>query len=142
MAVAALVAAAVAGCGGANATDARVTRTVTRAFAAVADGDGATVCDLTTPAGRAQLAAAGAAGGGGGGGCAAVVGRVSGELAPETKLALRDVHIAHVTVRGATATIAARDISARRGSLAGFLDPDSAPTVLTRGRDGSWRISG
>ena len=129
-----------AACGagaGTSADGSRAAQTLTRAFHALATGDGATICALATPAGQRSLASAvhGAS-------CAKVISLVSAHLTPAQKAALGSVHIRSVSVTGREATIRAGDIVSGRGSLRGFLSAKSAPTRLRRQSDGSWKIEG
>jgi hypothetical protein len=111
--------------------------TITRAFRALARGDGATVCSLTTAAGRRSLAASLPHAS-----CAKVVALASQRLTTAQRAALASVVIQHVTVSGDQATVTGADVSARRGSLKGFIDSHSEPTHLSRQPNGSWKISG
>ncbi|HET9104055.1 MAG TPA: hypothetical protein VFN55_11950 [Solirubrobacteraceae bacterium] len=128
---------ALAGCGGQSADASHAAQTLTRAFHALAAGDGATVCALATPAGQRSLAAAVP-----GAGCAKVVDLVSAHLTGAQRAALGTVRVTGVSVHGAQASVRARDITSRRGSLRGFLAKSSAPTRLRRQPDGSWKIEG
>ncbi len=139
--VAALAAAGLlVGCGGSSGSGgdaASVKQTVTRAFGALAAGDGATLCSLATQAGQRTLASALPHST-----CAKVVELVSVHLTPLQKAGLESVQIKKVTVAGDHATINDADFSSSRGSLKGFISSNSAPTRLTKQPDGSWKISG
>ena len=128
---------ALAGCGGQSADGTHAAQTLTRAFHALAAGDGATVCALATAAGQRSLAAAVP-----GSDCAKVVDLVSAHLTAAQKTALATVKVGPVNVHGSQASVRTRDISSRRGSLRGFLVKNSAPTRLRKQSDGSWRIEG
>jgi hypothetical protein len=121
----------------AGRSEARAKATITRAFHALARGDGATVCSLTTDAGRKILAASVPHAS-----CEKVVALASRRLTPAQRAALASVVIRHVRVSGGQATITDADVTARRGSLKGFIDPHSEPTRLSQQPDGSWKISG
>jgi hypothetical protein len=134
--------AVVAACGsGATApagrTEARAKAAISRAFRALASGDGATVCSLTTAAGRKTLAASVPHAS-----CEKVVALASGRLTRAQRAALASVVIRHVAVSGDQATVTGADVTARRGSLKGFIDPHSEPTHLSEQANGSWKISG
>jgi hypothetical protein len=105
-----------------------------REFTALANGDGATACSLTTAAGRTKLqnAVPGAT-------CAQVVTLVSQRLPPNVKQGLRTARVNKVTINGNTATVQNSDISTGQGSLAGFT---SGSTTLMKQPDGTWLISG
>jgi hypothetical protein len=107
-----------------------------REFIAVANGDGAIVCSLATPAGQARLASAvrGAT-------CPQVIKLVAQRLPLGVKAALLSAKVTRVTVHGNTATVQDADIHTSHGALTGFLRAGSAPTVLTKQPDGSWKIS-
>ena len=130
----------VAGCGGSsagNADSSHAAQALTRAFHALATGDGSTVCSLATAAGQKTLASAVP-----NSTCPKVVEIVSAHLTAKQKAALGSVQVKHVTVKGSEATVRAADISSAQGSFKGFLDPKSAPTKLTKQSDGTWKISG
>lgn len=130
-----------AACGGASAVNtadgSQAAKTLTRAFHALATGDGATICALATPAGQRSLAAAVP-----GSSCAKVVALVSAHLTSAQKAALASVRVKHVAVSGREATIKATDIVSSHGSLSGFLSAKSTPTRLRKQSDGSWKIEG
>lgn len=127
-----------AACGASSSADAsHAAQTITRAFHALATGDGATICALATPAGQRSLASAvpGAT-------CAKVISLVSAHLTAAQKAALASVHVTNVSVTGREATVKATDIAASHGSLRGFLSAKSPPTRLRKQSDGSWKIEG
>ncbi len=127
-----------AACGaGSSADGSHAAQTLTRAFHALASGDGATICGLATPAGQRSLASAVP-----GTSCANVIKLVSAHLTPAQKAALGSVHVKNVSVTGREATIKAADIVSRRGSLRGFLSVKSPPTRLRKQTDGTWKIEG
>jgi len=127
----------VAGCGGGTDDVAKVKQTMTRFLAAMADGDGATACSLATASAQAKLERASP-----GTSCEQDVSILSGRLSSEIKDGLRSAQIKKVTIDRDTATVQDADITSTRGSLTGFLQPGSAPTVLKKQSDGSWKISG
>ncbi|MEO6857487.1 MAG: hypothetical protein ABI323_02730 [Solirubrobacteraceae bacterium] len=133
----------VSACGSSQSTGsttrdvAQVEQTLTRAFRALASGDGGTVCALATASGRRTLAASVP-----NTDCASVVTLVSEHLSPGQRAALASVQIHKVTVKGRSASVSDSDITAARGSLKGFIQPHSAPTRLVKESDGSWKISG
>jgi hypothetical protein len=133
------VSAVLAACGGGSSNNdaAQVKQTVTRAFRALATGDGATLCSLATPAGQKTLAA-----GLPHSTCAAVVKAVSVHLSPQQKAGLESVQIKKVVVNGIHATVSDADLTSARGTLKGFINPNSPPTKLTKQSDGSWELSG
>jgi hypothetical protein len=133
------VSAVLAACGGGSSNNdaAQVKQTVTRAFRALATGDGATLCSLATPAGQKTLAA-----GLPHSTCAAVVKAVSVHLSPQQKAGLESVQIKKVVVNGIHATVSDADLTSVRGTLKGFINPNSPPTKLTKQSDGSWELSG
>jgi hypothetical protein len=108
---------------------------VRTALGDLADGDGQAFCALATPAGQAKLA-----GTLHGYTCPTLVRLVAGHLSPATRTGLLHVRVSTVTVRGATATVRATDITATVGSLKGFLNDGGTPTTLVRQRDGTWKI--
>jgi hypothetical protein len=120
-----------------SAGEAGAKATIARAFRALASGDGATVCSLTTAAGRRTLAASLPHAS-----CQKVVALASRRLTKAQRAALASVVIHHVRVNGDQATVTGSDVSARRGSLKGFIDSHSEPTRLSKQADGSWKISG
>ena len=128
---------ALAACGGQSADASHAAGTLTRAFHALASGDGATLCSLATSAGQKTLAAAVP-----NSSCEKVVNLVSAHLTVKQKAALASVHVNKITVTGDRATVRAADISSDHGSFKGFLEPGSAPTKLAKQADGSWKISG
>lgn len=127
----------VAACGGGSADASKAAQTLTRAFHALATGDGATVCALATPAGQKSLAAAVP-----GSTCTKVVNLVSAHLTGSQKAALGSVQVKNVSVHGREATVRAADIASRHGSFRGFLSAKSAPTKLQKQSNGSWKIEG
>lgn len=134
--------AVLAGCGssGQTSTNADVQHakaTVVRAFHALASGDGATVCSLTTASGRRTLAASLPHAS-----CAKVVALASRRLTPAQRAALASIEVKHVAVSGRRAAVTDADLRSRHGSLQGFINPSSAPTALSKQPDGSWKISG
>jgi hypothetical protein len=136
------VSAALAGCGSnprptAGVDAAAIKTTITRAFRALAAGDGVVVCALTTASGRRTLAASLPHAS-----CAQVVALASRRLTSAQRAALASIEVKHVALSGGDATVTATDLRSRRGSLTGFIDRGSAPTELTRQPDGSWKISG
>ena len=128
---------AVAACGGGSADASRAAQTLTRAFHALATGDGATVCGLATPGGQKSLAAAVP-----GSTCEKVVNLVSAHLTSSQKAALGSVQVKNISVHGAVATVRAADIRSKHGSFRGFLSAKSAPTKLQKQSNGSWKIEG
>jgi hypothetical protein len=136
-ALTALVLAACGGSGSGSGDQTRVKDTLHRVFAGVANGDGATVCSLATPAGQSRLKSALP-----GSSCPQVIKLVSQHLSAQVKQGLRSAQITRVAINGNTATVRDTDIRTSQGTLSGFLQPGAAPTVLTRGQDGSWKISG
>jgi hypothetical protein len=131
--------AVLAACGGGSSNNdaAQVKQTVTRAFRALATGDGATLCSLATPAGQKTLAA-----GLPHSTCAAVIKAVSDHLSPQQKAGLESVQIKKVEINGNQATVSDADLTSARGTLKGFINPNSPPTKLTKQSDGSWKLSG
>jgi hypothetical protein len=135
------VGALLAACGSSSSSSSgdasAVKSTLKRAFHAVATGDGPGFCSLATPAGQKTLANAipNAS-------CATVIRKVSTQLSAAQKAALNSVQIKKVKITGSQATVSASDITSTSGSLKGFLQPGSAPSVLTKQSDGSWKISG
>jgi hypothetical protein len=136
---AAVLAGAVAGCGGSSgSSDAtKVKQTVTTAFTDLANGDGQGFCSLATPAGQQSLAKALP-----GSTCAKVVTLVSQHLSAQQKQALRHTTVKTVTVKGKTASVKNSDITSSSGSLKGILGASSAPTTLAKQSDGSWKLAG
>jgi ketosteroid isomerase-like protein len=135
-----VVALTIAACGGqsSGSTDvAKVKQTVVRELAALANGDGATACSLATASGRAKVQSAIA-----GASCEEVVKRFAQQVPQRVKDGMLTAKVKHVTIKGDTATVANADITSSRGTLAGFLQPGSAPTMLTKQADGSWKLSG
>jgi hypothetical protein len=129
-----------AGCGGngAGGTDAaKVKRTVRRALLALADGNGPAFCALATAGARAELARTTP-----GATCSQVVRRITNQLSPRVKLALRHARVGSVTVHGDHASIRAGAITSTQGTLKGFLQASAPPTRLIRESDGSWKIAG
>jgi len=141
--IAAIIAAtalALSGCGGGggNSADiAKVKQTITRVLGGLGSGDAATVCSSATTAGQAALAKALP-----NSTCTKVVTLVSDHLSAGQKTALKSVRIGKVEVHGDRATVPNTSISSTKGSLRGFLRAGSAPTRLTKGSDGTWKISG
>jgi hypothetical protein len=125
------------GSGSGSSDVAAVKSTLQRAFRAVSAGDGPGFCSLATPAGQKTLARAipNAS-------CATVIRKVSTQLSPTQKAALNSIQIKKVKISGRRATVSAADITSTHGSLKGFLQPNSAPSVLTKQPDGTWKISG
>jgi nitrous oxide reductase accessory protein NosL len=134
-----VVSAVLAACGGGSSNNdaAQVKQTVTRAFRALATGDGATVCSLATPAGQKTLAAALPHST-----CPTVIKLVSVHLSPQQKAGLESVQIKKVEVNGIHATVSDADLTSAHGTLKGFINPNSPPTKLTKQSDGSWKLSG
>jgi len=134
------VSAVLAACGGGGSSSspdaAKVKQSITRAFHALAAGDGATLCSLTTAAGQQALASAAPHST-----CAKVVALVGAHLTPSQKAALNSVQVNKVTVSADHATVNSSDLTVAHGSLKGFIDSKSAPTRLTKQPDGSWKIS-
>lgn len=133
------VSASLAACGGGSSSSsdvAKVKQTITRAFHALATGDGATLCSLATPAGQRALASAAPHST-----CAKVVQLVSAHLTPSQKAALESVRVTKVTVSGNQAAVSNTDLTTAHGSLKGFINSRSAPTRLTKQPDGSWKIA-
>ena len=132
---------AVAACGGTTggraADVSRVKAVVHRALADLAAGDGPGFCGLATSAGQAALGTTLP-----GYTCAELVVRVSRQLTPAERTGLAHAHARRVTITEGRATVRDVDIVAGRGTLAGFLSADSAPTTLSRQSDGSWKIAG
>jgi hypothetical protein len=139
LAAALSVAAIVTGCGGGgggSSDTAKVKQTVKSAFTALATGNGASFCSLATASGQATLAKTLP-----GSTCAKVVTLVSEHLSAEQKTGLRNAQVNKVTISGDHATVKNSDISTSKGTLKGFLSP-GAPTMLTKGSDGTWKLSG
>ncbi|MGI8506103.1 MAG: hypothetical protein ACR2MK_04745 [Solirubrobacteraceae bacterium] len=134
------VSAILAACGGSSSNSspdaAHVKQTITRAFHALATGDGATLCSLATADGQRALAAAAPHST-----CAKVVALVGAHLTPSQKAALESVQVSKVTIDGDHATVKSSDLTVAHGSLKGFIDSGSAPTRLAKQSDGSWKIS-
>ncbi len=128
------------GCGGGSSpadSDAHQIRaTVQAALADLGRGDGAAFCALATPSGQARLAGALP-----GVSCARLVALAGSRVSAATRAGLLHARVTHVSIRGASATVAASDIQTTSGSLAA-LRSDGGPTTLTRQRDGTWKISG
>jgi hypothetical protein len=133
------VSAALAACGGGSSNNdaAQVKQTVSRAFRALATGDGATLCSLATAAGQQELAS-----GLPHSTCAAVVKLVSEHLSPQQKAGLESVQVKNVVINGNHATVSDADLTSAHGTLKGFINPNSPPTKLTKQSDGSWKLSG
>jgi hypothetical protein len=135
---AAVVAVAVTGCGGGGSADAsQVKRTVQRALAALADGNGPAFCALATAGAQAELARTTP-----GASCPDVVIRISHQLSPKVKLGLRHAQVGTVTISGDRASIRDGSITSTEGKLTGFLQASAPPTKLARQSDGTWKISG
>src|SRR6202012_5596892 len=105
-----------AGCGGggggsSDRDSGRIIHTVQTALADLARGDGAAFCALAPPAGQAQLAGARP-----GVSCPRLVALAGSRLSSSTRAGLLHARVAHVTVHGATATVAASDLHASAGS--------------------------
>lgn len=134
----ALVAVVVAGCGGSNNASnsgdvTKIKSTVTRAFAAIADGDAATACSLATPTGQAtfeKLLGASS--------CAKAVAEIGGVLTSQMKAALKSAQVKKVSISGNTATIKNSDITAPQANIGALPLP---PTVLVKQPDGSWKLN-
>jgi hypothetical protein len=127
-----------AGCGSSDSADtAKIKRVVTQELSDLAAGNGAAACALATPAGQAQLASGSTAHT-----CAAAIDLASSRLPAQVKEGLRTAQIKKVTITNGSATVSDADITSTQGTLTGFLDPASAPTVLTEQPDGSWEIAG
>ena len=137
MIAAVVVSLVLAACGGGASDTAMVRQTVTRALHALATGDGATLCSLATRSGQASLAGAVP-----GSSCARVIQLVSARLSPSLKSALTSVEVGSVTIHGDRASVPDTSLTSSHGSLQGFLQAGSAPTLLSRQPDGSWKISG
>jgi hypothetical protein len=132
------VSVAAAGCGGGGRADAaKVKQTVRRALTALADGNGPAFCALATAGAQAELARTTP-----GAGCPQVVRRISHQLSPKVKLALRNARVGTVTIKDDQASIRDGDITSTRGTLKGFLQASAPPTRLTRQSSGTWKISG
>ncbi|MGH2870030.1 MAG: hypothetical protein ACRDNK_20980 [Solirubrobacteraceae bacterium] len=139
LSVVGLSGALLAGCGsssGLSSDASHAANTLTRAFHALATGDGATVCSLATAAGQQSLASAVP-----GSTCRKVVVLVSAHLTSQQKAALGSVQVKTVAVKGNLATVRAQDISSKQGSFKGFLNAKSASTRLSKQADGTWRIA-
>jgi hypothetical protein len=135
-----VVSTAAVGCGGGSgrpADAAGVRQTVTRFLHALGRGDGAAVCALATPAGRALLSGSVPHHT-----CAQVISLVSRRLRATTKAGMESVHVGKVTIHNGHASVSNTSITSSHGSLASFLKPGSPPTLLTKQSDGSWRITG
>ncbi len=128
-----------AGCGGgsSSADRAKVSDTVSRVLHALGQGDGATVCSLTTESGQRTLARQVPHST-----CAQVVKLVGEHLSPAQKAGLESAKVGKVDVKGSHASVPNSSITSPRGTLKGFLAAGAAPTRLTRQSDGSWKISG
>ncbi|HEX3873096.1 MAG TPA: hypothetical protein VHW26_03045 [Solirubrobacteraceae bacterium] len=127
-----------AGCGSSETADtAKIKRVVTSELADLAAGKGGAACALATPLGQAQLASGSSAHT-----CSAAIDEVSAHLSAAIKDGLRTAQVNKVTITGGSATVSDADITSTQGSLRGFLNPASAPTVLTKQPDGSWEIAG
>jgi len=93
---AAVLAVAATGCGGGGGADAaKVKQTVQRALTALADGNGPAFCALATAGAQAELARTTP-----GASCPDVVTRISRQLSPKVKLALRHARVGTVTITG------------------------------------------
>ncbi len=128
-----------AGCGGADtgADAAKIKQTVTQELGDLARGDGPGACALATPTGQTELASASPHKT-----CPEAITLVSQNLAPEVKQGLLSVKVNKVTITGGSATVNNADITSTQGTVSSFLDPASAPTVLVKQPDGSWKIAG
>jgi hypothetical protein len=137
----------IAGCGGGSGASradvAAVKQVMARAFAALANGDGETVCSLATQSGqqkivpdlsKIQASVPGAT-------CPSVIREATRLLPPQIKEGMRSVVIKKVTMNGNDATVQDADIGSTRGTLMGFLHPGGEPTTLMKQSDGSWKIS-
>jgi hypothetical protein len=128
-----------AGCGGVDTSGdaAKIRQTVTQELGDLARGDGPGACALATPTGQTELAS-----GSPHKTCSEAITLVSQNLAPEVKQGLLSVKVNKVTISGGSATVSNADITSTQGSVSSFLDPASAPTVLVKQPDGSWKIAG
>jgi hypothetical protein len=136
------VSSALVACGGSSSSNssadaANVKQTITKAFRALATGDGATLCSLATPEGQKTLAASLPHAS-----CSDVVKLVSEHLSAQQKAGLESITIKKVQINGNQATVREADISSTQGTLKGFLASDSPPTKLTKESDGTWKLSG
>jgi len=135
----ALAAGLLASCGGsshpaANSADvAKVKQTITRALAAVADGDGATACSLATPTGQATLEKLL-----GSSSCQAAIASLASSLPPNMKAALKNAQVKKVSISGNTANVNNNDITAPQANIGDLPLP---PTVLVKQPDGSWKLN-
>jgi hypothetical protein len=135
---AAVLAVAATGCGGGGGADAaKVKQTVQRALTALADGNGPAFCALATPGAQAELARTTP-----GASCPDVVTRISHQLSPKVKLALRHARVGTVTISGDRASIRDGSITSTQGKLTDFLQASAPPTKLARQSDGTWKIAG
>ncbi len=128
-----------AGCGSADtaADAAKIKQTVVQELGDLARGDGPAACALATPTGQTELASASPHKT-----CPEAIALVSQNLAPEVKQGLLSVTVNKVTINGGSATVANADITSTQGNVSSFLDPATAPTVLVKQPDGSWKIAG
>ena len=74
--------------------------------------------------------------------CEEVVKLFAQRIPMPLKEGLLTATVKRVTISGNTATVQDADVTSSRGTLAGFFQPGSAPTTLTKQSDGSWKISG
>jgi hypothetical protein len=134
---AAVLAVAATGCGGGRADAAKVKQTVQQALTALADGNGPGFCALATAGAQAELARTTP-----GASCPDVVTRISRQLSPKVKLALRHARVGTVTITGDRASIRDGSITSTQGTLTGFLQASAPPTKLARQSNGTWKIAG
>jgi hypothetical protein len=133
-----LAVALLAGCGGSshsgNSADvAKVKQTITRALAALADGDGATACSLATPTGQATLEKLVGASS-----CQAAIDSLAGQLPASIKAGLKNVTVKKVSITGTTASVKNSDITAPQANIGALPLP---PTTLVKQSDGSWKLN-
>jgi hypothetical protein len=138
LSAAALTAAGCGGGGGGGAADAaKVKATVEQALTALADGKGPAFCALATAGAQAEFARTTP-----GASCPDVVTRISRQLSPKVKLALRHARVGTVTITGDRASIRDGSITSTQGTLTGFLQASAPPTKLARQSNGTWKIAG
>jgi len=126
---------AVLGCGGGGGDEQAVKNTVTQFMSALARGDGATACSLTTAQAQQRLTTQGSQAGGS---CAAIIGAIAKRLPPQIKQGLESAKVKKATVNGDTATVSDSDISSSAGNLGPFLGGGS--TTLKK-ESGTWKLS-
>lgn len=139
-ALATVVAGAVlAGCGATDTTAdaAKIKQTIVSELADLANGNGAAACALATPTGQTELAS-----GSPHKSCAEAITKVSQNLPADVKLGLQHAQVNKVVITGGSATVSNADITSTQGNASSFLTPASAPTVLVKQPDGSWKIAG